>query len=158
MVRTVVSRWLAGVLALAACAGVAHAGPNDPRVFFMQSPPTGLYLESNANKQIYTNTGTGGAPQKWQFVWTAEGAVFLRNEATGLYLDCDAHNQLVMNPYTGAASQQWSAIPYTGAAGKLAFQNRATGLYLDSNADRQVFVSPYSGAFSQRWLLTETQP
>lgn len=70
---------------------------------------TGLCLDSNASKQLYTFGCNGGGFQKWQFSQVGTTLNSLKNKATGFCLDGagGAARTAVCN---GADAQRWAAI------------------------------------------------
>jgi hypothetical protein len=108
---------------------------------------TGLCLDSNSNRYVYTRSCNSGSYQKWN-VSTSGSARIFRNVATGYCLDSNANRNVYTRRCNGGSYQKWSI---TRSGSYLIFKNVATGLCLDSNTSRYVYTRVCNGGSYQKW-------
>jgi hypothetical protein len=126
-----------------------------PAYCLLQNLATGLVLDSNEGRAVYTNQGNGGLFQQWVASPSEddEDIVTLRNLATSLVLDSNADRAVYANDFNGGEFQQWAINRPEDDESIVTLQNVATGLYLDSNAAQAVYTHDGNDGPFQRWVI-----
>lgn len=112
---------------------------------------TGLCLESNANKGVFTNDCSVSSYQKWivnpneKIIIAGEEFTDLKNSPTGLCLDSDLSSKKVFaNACNNLETQKWT------------IQNQEVrnqnGLCLESDSSNKAFLAICNNNNFQKWL------
>ena len=144
-----------------------------PGIYTVLSTGSGLMLDSNPQKQVYSLTANGGAFQKWVLEAGPDGYFFLRNLATSYYLDSNPSGDVYTLEKNFGQYQQWKVEPVTGEYAsviepRFVLRNRATGLPLHDEEPElvgqadiiraQVPDIPVESNVKFHWQLTAVQP
>jgi serine/threonine-protein kinase len=145
---------LVAFLALASMGGqvlIANAGTTlDPVITrTYKNVRTGLCLDSNPARKVYTLSCNGGSYQRWTVSSNGDGTVMLRNLATSFCLDSNTAGQVYTLSCNWGSFQHWKVL--YNIDGTVSLRNLATSFCLDSNTAGQVYTLSCNGGSYQRW-------
>lgn len=146
-------RRLSRFLPMAVMAAVVMLGMASPAsaatTYHVRNALTGDCLDSNNNKNAYTNPcGDGNGFQRWYFL-AGNWGVLIKDFSTGYCLDSNANGTTYTNPCSaGNAYQNWVLGNFSGGFGQ--YRDFATGFCLRV-VDRSVRTENCSNAIAQTW-------
>jgi len=121
----------------------------DGKIITLENLGTAMFLDSRANRSVYTNKGNGGNYQKWVLKASDSGTYTFTNLATGLRLDSNERGEVYAFPANDGNFQKWEIIKDFYGAHTL--KNLATKLFLDSNQSGKVYTLSKNGSNNQVW-------
>ena len=112
---------------------------------------TGLCLESNANKAVFTNDCSKSASQKWiinpneKIIVNGKEYTDLKNVPTGLCLDSETISQKIFaSECNNLDSQKWTINDQE--------VKNQSGLCLESDASNAAFLANCTASNFQKWI------